>query len=118
VIHSVIAGLVALGAWLAWHLLGDVIGEAAGYALRPITRPVWRAIVVARWPWPLFAMLALGGGAFVGGLVLIASPEWPATVGGILFFGGAGLTLFAPLLWRDAKREAAQARHPDSRPVV
>jgi hypothetical protein len=44
--------------------------------------------------------------------------DWRATAGGLLFFGGIGLALLSPLLWRDARVEAAQATGEGSRPVV
>jgi hypothetical protein len=116
--HTLLAGVVAVVAWLAWHLVGDVVGEAFGYALRPLTRPLWRAVVRARFPWPLVLGLVGGVGASVAGLRLMPYEDWRATAGGLLFFGGIGLALLSPLLWRDARVEAAQATGEGSRPVV
>jgi hypothetical protein len=86
---TLLAGALATGAWLAWHILGDIVGEALGL-FRPVTRPLWRAMVEARSPWPLFAMLAIGFGTAVAGLRLMGHTDWSATVGALLFFGGAG----------------------------
>lgn len=104
-LHTLFAGTLALAAWIAWHLAGDMIAEAVGYLLRPITRPIWRSFVRARWPWPLLAMLCFGGAATAAALRLMSETGWRGMSSIPLFFAGVGLTLFAPILWRDAKRE-------------
>jgi hypothetical protein len=116
--HTLLAGAVAVVAWLAWHIVGDVVGEAFGYALRPLTRPLWRAVVRARFPWPLALGLLGGVGAAVAGVRLMHYEDWRATAGGLLFFGGSGLALLAPLLWRDARVEAQRVTGEGSRSVV
>jgi hypothetical protein len=117
-VHTLLTGIVAVVAWLAWHLVRDVLGEMFGYALRPVTRPLWRAVVRARSPWPLVLGLLGGAGAAVAGLGLMHHEDWRGVAGGLLFFGGVGLALLSPLLWRDAKAEAARATHQASRPAV
>ena len=118
-LKTLVLGVTTLGAWLAWHLLGELITEVLRYASGPLRRPIWRAMTNARWPWPLLAMLGLGIGTLAGSLALLTRSDWLAAVGIIGFFIGAGLTLSAPLVWRDAQREGAQRGcHPASRPVV
>jgi hypothetical protein len=116
--HTIVATLIATVAWLAWHLLGELVGEVVGYTLRPVTRPLWRVIVRARWPWPLLVLLGLGLGLAVTGLQLMPSADWRAGAGVLMFLGGTGLSLFAPLLWRDARRERTRVNVSGSRPVV
>jgi cyanate permease len=74
-------------------------------------------LVRARWPWPLLLMLIIGITAAVTGVRLMSAADWRGAIGLLLFFGGVGLSLFAPLLWRDAKRESASGELR-SRPVV
>ena len=117
-LHTLFAGVLAVVAWLAWMLLGQFVGEVLGYLMRPVTRPLWQMIVRARYPWPLGLMLLTGVASSAGGLVLMRHDDWRGSAGLLLFFGGAGLALLAPLLWRDAKVEAARSAERLSRPVV
>ena len=116
--HSVLVLVGGILAWLGWHLFHELAGELLEVLLRPITRPLWRAIVRARWPWPLLIGL-LGGVAGMGvGIASMGSLGWRGSAGVILFFSGAALALMAPLLWRDARQQALVERKGESRPVV
>jgi ABC-type multidrug transport system fused ATPase/permease subunit len=117
-LSTLVAGAGAVMAWLAWESVGDVVAEAVGLFLRPITRPAWRVIVAARSPWPLWIAELTGAAAFVVGLRLMGMTGWPAGVGGVLFFMGAAVILIAPFLCRDSRIIAAQTAAERSRPVV
>jgi hypothetical protein len=118
ILRTLVAGVGAVIAWFAWELVGDVVAEAVGLFLRPITRPAWRVVVAARSPWPLWLAELAGAAAFVVGLRLIGMTGWQAGVGGVLFFIGAAVILIAPFVWRDSRIIAAQTVAERSRPVV
>jgi len=109
-------GIVGAGlAWLARELIGEMLGEAAWFASGPVRRPVWKAFATASWPWPLAVMMLVGAGAAVLGLQELR-PElarWRNAVGLLAFLGGCGVALFAPFLWRDARREGRRVLDPD-----
>ena len=120
-----LAALGSLLLWLLWELLSALFGEAAWTATEPVRRPVWRAFVRARWPWPLLLVAGVGGVASVGGLWAFkhSAEGWRAGAGLTLFLGGAFVALTAPFVWRDARqvraRGAARSRGgPTSRPAA
>jgi hypothetical protein len=113
-LHTVLGAVGAVALWLAWELLGSAVAEVLDVLLRPITRPIWRRIVHARTPWPLALMLSIGVTAVVGSLSLMPRDKPWGAIGFLLFFAGSTLTLMAPLIWRDARVEAAkEQRHAD-----
>ena len=109
-------GIVGAGlVWLAWEVVGEIIGEAAWSASQPVRRPVWNLFVTASWPWPLVVMMLLGASAAWLGLRELR-PElasWRRTIGLGAFLGGCGVALFAPFLWRDARRAGREVRDRD-----
>jgi hypothetical protein len=115
-LQTVLGALGAIALWLAWELIGSIVGDTLGVILRPITRPLWRAAVCARSPWPLALMLSIGVAAVLGSFVLMPRDKPWGAIGLVLFFSGTTLTLMAPLLWRDARAEAVTLEA--SRPVI
>ena len=102
--------LGAIGAcfvWLFWEIVGDAIGEIVWAVTAPVRRPIWRAFVRARWPWPLLLMLVGGALVSIGGMGLVHQYEsgWRAGVGMGLFLVGAFFAVGGGYLWRDARRE-------------
>ena len=111
--------LGAIGAffvWLAWELVGAAIGEIAWAVTAPVRRPIWRAFVQARWPWPLLVMLFGGSSVSIAGLGLAHMYEtrWQAGVGVGLFLVGAFFAVGGGYLWRDAQRERAERAMRDA----
>ena len=106
------------------ELLGALVGETACAVSAPVRRPIWRAFVQARWPWPPLLVAGLGTAGSAGGLWAFKHHEqgWLATAGLALFLGGAFVALIAPLVWRDARRvresERGTATEPSSRPAA
>ena len=111
-----ILGIVGAGlAWLAWELVSEILGEGAWFATGPLRRPVWSVFVTASWPWPLAVMMLVGAGAAWLGLreLRLELASWRRTIGIVAFLGGCGITLFAPFLWRDARRAGREVRDRD-----
>ena len=106
-LHSILTVVGAGLVWLAWEVIGDALGESLGVLTRPIRRPIWRVFVTASRSWPLMLMLLLGWGAAALGLLELHHDlgRWWNLTGIIALLGGCGIGLFAPLLWRDARRE-------------
>ena len=103
-----IFGLIVAGlAWMAWELFGELAGEVFAIALTPITRPVWRVIVAATWPWPSLLLVLVGAGAaWLGWSQHDAATEtWRGGIGLVAFLGGCILMLLAPLIWVEAQRQ-------------
>ena len=117
---KILAWLLGALGWLLLtilrELLGELFGEAAHAVTEPIRRPVWRAFVHARWPWPLLLVSGLGAIGSAGGLWLFKHYEhgWRAGAGVTLFLAGAFVALIAPLVLRDARRVRAQQRRQDA----
>jgi hypothetical protein len=99
----------AILTWLGCEVLYEVLGERIFNLLRPVTRPIWRAFVVARWPWPLVIALPLGVTSVYNGYSLLSSPAH-ADAGFALFFGGDGVCILTLILWSETRREAALTR--------
>lgn len=113
---KIVAWLLGALGWLLVVILrelaGELLGEAAYAVTAPVRRPVWRAFVNARWPWPLLVVSGLGAAGSAGGLWLFKHYEdgWRAGAGVTLFLAGAFVALIAPFVWRDARRVRAQQR--------
>lgn len=104
-----IAIITTIVVWLGLEIFGEAVVEASRVLLRPVTRPIWRAFVMARWPWPLLLGLPLGVAGLVEGYSLLSSPNWGGT-GLSLFFVGAGAFLCTLILWYESRREAVGRR--------
>jgi hypothetical protein len=111
---SVLAAIGAILAWLGWEVLHEAAAGRIANLLRPVTRPIWHAFVVARWPWPLLIALPLGVAGMLEGYSLLSSATWRADAGLELFFGGAGLSLLTLIVWSESRRNAAMTRGPAS----
>jgi hypothetical protein len=104
--------LSAIGEIFA-SLGGEVFFEAVGQRivrlLRPVTRPIWRAFVVARWPWPLLIVLPLGVASMLKAYALLSSPVL-ADAGLAMFFGSDSVSLLTLILWSETRRERRSTR--------
>ena len=112
----VLPSIGALFAWLGWEILHEAVGERIVELLRPVLRPIWRAFVLARWPWPLLIVLPLGVAGVFEGYSLLSSPT-RGGAGLALFFGGAGVSILTLIVWSETRREAAITRASASRSV-
>lgn len=99
---------------LGWEVFFEAAGERLARLLRPVTRPVWHAFVVARWPLPLIIVLPLGMATMLQGYSLLSSPS-RADAGLAMFFGGALVSLLSLILWSESRRESRITRESDSR---
>jgi hypothetical protein len=89
---------------LDWEVFFEAVGQRILRLLRPVTRPIWRAFVAARWPWPLLVVLPLGVASMLKAYTLLSSPAG-ADAGLALFFGSAGVSLLTLILWSETRRE-------------
>ena len=101
----IVSAFAALVAWLCWLLVGELLGEIFWAATAPMRRPIRAAFIAARWPWPLLCLLGIGAVSAVGGLWIMRDDRGLfSSLGVVLFLGGSGVALLAPLLWRDSRR--------------
>lgn len=108
-----------LGCMLLWALgeaVTELLGDSASGGVAPAWRPVWRAFLRARWPWPAVVMAALGVAGVIAGFRLHGryDADWRGVAGLALFFVGGVVAAVAPFLWRDARRARARDAAPRS----
>jgi len=100
----VLSAISEIFASLGWEVFFEAVGQRIVRLLRPVTRPIRHAFVVARWPWPLLIVLPLGVAGMLKAYTLLSSPA-RADAGLAMFFGSAGVSLLTLILWSETRRE-------------
>jgi hypothetical protein len=106
---TVLSAIGEIFASLGGEVFFEAVGQRIVRLLRPVTRPIWRAFVVARWPWPLLIVLPLGVASMLKAYALLSSPVL-ADAGLAMFFGSASVSLLTLILWSETRRERRSTR--------